>query len=585
LASASLSRAGNCPIFSDLRGAGTMLFTFLAALGACQTTAMRPELSRTKMSQRIATVGDLVSKISSPTESRTALQAASGIVDEILAETGNATEHMSDDDASLLKEVIKLVEDSIYGSMDSAHNAQTKALNDGKAAVDECSVDILARQAADGDLGQLQQHVTDKQTELDRLQGVVDEKTLANATEWNTFNNHMQMISNPPACPGLPARTMPALDVYFEKSEYSIWFAAQEAAYDAAREKYTIADSALTAAISAFHIQLAVRDTQYCDWKDELEAACAAFDVCFQTASDAFNALVPVVTSDMNQRVENLKAGDTLVQQIKFLLAESKTRETPTSDVSRYTIAFPLLGVKADCDQSVVDDAKWVPTPECGSSAGAFAGIYETWYKGGKRTYTTTIGCDFSVSNIHTKDSLHFDNVNTKCALARDASSTMTILNSHGRGKYECLRADGANLVGSHYTGPNQFWGSVEYKLIAAARCQPTKPTRPLQGSSAGRYEVWYQNAKRSNTMTINCNDAVSGNAGNEVIQFDGITSKCGFDRDAEATMFIPNLHGRGKFECLRKVGDKIVGNHYTGPNSFWGTIEYRPIAGTLHAC
>merc|ERR1719226_455822 len=150
--------------------------------------------------------------------------------------------------------------------MDSAHEADMKALNDGKAAVDQCSVDIVARQAADGDLGQLQQHVTDKQTELDRLQGVVDEKTLANATEWNTFNNHMQMISNPPECPGLPSRTMPALDVYFEKSDYSIWFAAQEATYFAAREKYTTADSALKNAISAFNIQLAVRDTQYCDW-------------------------------------------------------------------------------------------------------------------------------------------------------------------------------------------------------------------------------------------------------------------------------------------------------------------------------
>jgi len=321
------------------------------------------------MSQKIATVGEMVSKISSPAESRAALQEASGIVNEILAEAGNATEHMSDDDAALLREVIELVEDAIYGSMDSAHTADVKALNDAKADVDKCNADIVDRQAADGDLGQLQQHVADKQTELDRLQGVVDEKTLANATEWNTFNQHMQMISAPPACPGLPARTMPALDVYFEKSEYSIWFAAQQSAYEAARDKFAAANSALEDAIAAYNIQLAVRDTQYCDWKDELEAACAAFDVCFQTKSDAFNALVPTVTADMNQRIENLKAGDTLVQQIRFLLGESKTRDTPESDVSRYTIAFPLLGVKAGCDLSVLDSSKWVPVVECASTS------------------------------------------------------------------------------------------------------------------------------------------------------------------------------------------------------------------------
>jgi len=342
-----------------------MLFKILATLAACPTSAMRPELSRTRLSQNIATVGDLVSKISDAKESKAALQAASGILDGILAEAGNATEHMSDDDAALLRSVIELVEDAIYGSMDNAHKADGTALNDAKAAVDQCNVDITDRQATDGDLGQLHQHVTDKQTELDRLQGVVDDKTAANATEWENFNNHMQMISAPPACPGLPARTMPALDVYFEKSDYAIWFAAQQAAYDTVRDKYVAADSALQAAVQAYNIQKAVRDTQYCDWKSELEAACAQFDVCFQTKSAAFNELVPVVTSDMNQRIENLKAGDTLIQQIKFLLGDSKTRETAASDVSRFTLAFPVLPVKTECDLTVLDDAAWVPQPAC----------------------------------------------------------------------------------------------------------------------------------------------------------------------------------------------------------------------------
>jgi len=155
------------------------------------------------------------------------------------------------------------------------------------------------------------------------------------------------------------------LDVYFEKSEYSIWFAAQQAAYDTARDKYTAADSALQAAIEAYNIQKAVRDVQYCDYKAELTAACARFDKCFDDASASLSEEVPIVTADMNQRIEILKAGDTLIQQIKFLLAESKARETPPSDISRYTIAFPLLSVKADCDLTVLDDDSWVPQPTC----------------------------------------------------------------------------------------------------------------------------------------------------------------------------------------------------------------------------
>merc|ERR1719382_1629924 len=269
---------------------------------------MRQQFSRRAGSQKIATVGDLVSKISSAQEGREALQAAAGLVEGILAEAGNATEHMLDDDAALLRSVIELVETTIYGSMDSAHAADVKTLNDAKAAVDQCNVDITDRQAADGDLGQLHEHVVDKQTELDRLQGVVDDKTLANATEWQQFDQHMQMISAPPACPDLPARAMPSLDVYFEKSEYSLWFSAQQSAYDTAREKWAAADAALASAIEAYNIQIAIRNTQYCDWKKELNAACVHFDECVETNSNAFNALVPKVKDDMNKRIEILKA-------------------------------------------------------------------------------------------------------------------------------------------------------------------------------------------------------------------------------------------------------------------------------------
>jgi len=343
-----------------------MLFTFLAALAACQTTAMRPELSRTRVSQRIATIGDVLSKISSPTESKAALQEAAGIVDGILAETGNATEHMSDDDAALLRSVIELVETTIYGSMDSAHAADEQALADGLRAVEQCSADIAARQAPTGDLGKIHQDVVDDQTELNRLQGVVDDQTELNATAWDTFNNHMQMISNPPACPGLPGRTMPQLDVFFEKSEYSMWFAHNEAAYAAEKAKYVAADAALAAAIEAYNIQKAIRDTQYCDWKVELKAACARFDRCFAEKSDDFNKiLVPRVQSDMNSRIEALKAGETLVHQIKFLLADVANQETPDIATRRYELDFPILPPKGLCDLSVLTDEKWVPQPTC----------------------------------------------------------------------------------------------------------------------------------------------------------------------------------------------------------------------------
>jgi len=201
---------------------------------------------------------------------------------------------------------------------------------------------------------------------LNRLQGVVDDKTEVNNTKWEAFDSHMQHISDPPACPGLPARTMGALDVFFEKSEYSIWFTAQQAAYNVVRDAFVSADSALEDAIQAYNIQKAVRDVQYCDWKHELQAACAAFDKCFSLASEFYtNTLVPRVTEDMNGRIEVKKAGDTLTHQIKFLLGDVAEQQTPAIDTSRYEIEFPTLPAKGACDLSPLDADEWVPVVSC----------------------------------------------------------------------------------------------------------------------------------------------------------------------------------------------------------------------------
>merc|ERR1719461_430991 len=252
-----------------------------------------------------------MSKISSPKDSLAALKEASRAASALM-EQGPIDDHIDGDDRQLLSSVIDLIEKTIYSSMDDSQNTDVAALDAAIQAAADCNADIAHRQSPEGDLGALHAAVQEKQRELNRLQGVVDDKTEVNNTKWAEFDSHMQMISPAPACPGLPARTMPALDVFFEKSEYSIWFAAQKASYTVVRDAFKAADSALADAIHAYNIQKAVRDVQYCDWKSELEAACAAFDTCFQEKSDFYTkTLVPRVTSDMNNRIEVKKAGDT----------------------------------------------------------------------------------------------------------------------------------------------------------------------------------------------------------------------------------------------------------------------------------
>merc|ERR1719323_1349 len=106
------------------------------------------------------------------------------------------------------------------------------------------------------------------------------------------------MIPVAPACEALPPRNKPALDVFFAESDYVNWYTHQAAQYAIPRDAFTKADEALTKAMNDFNIQKAVRNTQYCDWSDELNAACTAFDLCYSTKSNFYDAtLVPTVTA------------------------------------------------------------------------------------------------------------------------------------------------------------------------------------------------------------------------------------------------------------------------------------------------
>merc|ERR1719188_89371 len=295
-----------------------------------------------------------------------ALKTATGIMDSILMQAGNATDHLSDDDAKLLRSVIELVETSIYGSMDSSHGADESALGMAISQIHQCNVDLTARLAPTGDLGQLHDSVSEKQTELNRLRGEMDAANATRQSEWEKFSTHMSMIREPDACPALPHRTMPALDVFFERSEYSIWFAAAQAEYVAHRDAFNAADDALNAAVEAYNLQLARRNTQYCDWEKELEQGCADFDTCFSERSKYYtDELTPRVQSDMASRIEAFKSGETLVQQIKFLLADSPTRETPDVDTSRFELGFPEVPAQRSCPLELLEDDKWVPTVQC----------------------------------------------------------------------------------------------------------------------------------------------------------------------------------------------------------------------------
>jgi len=347
-----------------------MLFTFVLTAAAGHSLGMRPEHSALSQTANFAKLGLLAKTArSDPVK---ALKDAAAAVDSIMLEAGNATEHMSDDDQALLTSVVDLIDKTIYGSMDSSHNADEAAIAGAIADAEQCNSGYAARIAEGGDLYGLQQGAIGFQNVLNGLQDTVDAKTEVNNTKWSELSSHMSMIAAPPACAELPERTKPALDVYFEKSDYVNWYTAQQASYAVVNSAFETNDADLTTALQAYAVGLAQRDTSYCDWKTELEAGCGLFNGCFQSKSDAYLVtLKPALEEDMQARIEAYKAGQTIIAQVNFLLGLSADSAPPSNiDTSRYELQFPPLPAQGSCVLEVMDDAIWVPTVSCAPAGG-----------------------------------------------------------------------------------------------------------------------------------------------------------------------------------------------------------------------
>jgi len=130
-------------------------------------------------------------------------------------------------------------------------------------------------------------------------------------------------------------------------------------------------------------------------------------------------------------------------------------------------------------------------------------------------------------------------------------------------------------------------WQSI-CKAAGAPKAKPCPPrgAAPKISEITGDYDVYYKGVKRTGAhnggrgLQITC-DGVATQPGVFIdkIHSKDVEGKCKEERDCQGTFYITKTHGANKHECLRKEGDKIVGNHYINNGQFWGAVEYRPKA------
>ena len=62
--------------------------------------------------------------------------------------------------------------------------------------------------------------------------------------KYNDSVSHMDMLAKLPACPDLPSRARPCLDVFLEEERVSTWLAVQQVPYTVVRDAFVTAEFA-----------------------------------------------------------------------------------------------------------------------------------------------------------------------------------------------------------------------------------------------------------------------------------------------------------------------------------------------------
>ena len=108
---------------------------------------------------------------------------------------------------------------------------------------------------------------------------------------------------------------------------------------------------------------------------------------------------------------------------------------------------------------------------------------------------------------------------------------------------------------------------------------------KELIDSLDGKYSVSYRNKIRPGvTMEVSDGKARQTSTDgsikfDELIKTKDIKSKCIEENDQDKTIYIENTYGQGKYECLKKEGDNIIGNHYFANKTLFGEVKYTPLS------
>jgi len=275
----------------------------------------------------------------------------------------NATDHLSDHNQTLLGEVKSLINDTLFGNMDTEHQSNNDQLAAAAQAMQECNDDVAEKE----DTGAVatrrnstsvarEGHIQCREQEL-----VHYTQRVANTT---ALFDHITAITPVPVENWQPVwkttRDLDAIGNYFEKNQDFVdWFADASTSFTSVEDDSDSANSTHSAKQVNCDEKQTVFEEEYILYSQLVNMTCVAHGRCYTEAKndyDVFLAEFKVVEVHHQQSYE---AGSIIISKIECLLAEGMHADCsePFIDESRYNLTEPVLPSPTECNSGAIHEA------------------------------------------------------------------------------------------------------------------------------------------------------------------------------------------------------------------------------------
>jgi len=292
--------------------------------------------------------------IKSESDQLAMLKYGESLLQKLRVETGNGTKHLKDDEEKLLESVIKLIETSMYGSMQDAHKANQFSLDKKVNDTNDCNEELTSS---------LEGEVSDAEGTTNTSRDVHTSCRDGEATLYDSMhdseaalNTTMQHIPTPPTVPSFPAgsnRTLASVTIYFEAaSPYIDWYRTNKVKFNTARSLWETSTGNHSSQHTTCNAGQAHFEEQYLLWKEKLEGTCERY--CHDNKTSEYEALKEQFIPLVENRKDAFRAGEVLVSKIKCLLATGNCNTT-TVDTTQWELIPKTPAARLDCSTSDVE--------------------------------------------------------------------------------------------------------------------------------------------------------------------------------------------------------------------------------------